>query len=92
MKDETFKYLDNDVTSLYKILNKFSTDFYKLEEIDITKSITISSLALKTFLANYYNVKETPIYIPNYKQYKDIRQAYYGGRVEVFCTYVENAY
>jgi hypothetical protein len=74
------KYLENDVTSLYKILNKFIKDFYDLERIDATKSMTISSLALRTFLTNYYNPNKTPIFIPKYKQYNDIKQSYYGGR------------
>jgi DNA polymerase type B, organellar and viral len=92
LKNETIKYLNNDVNSLYDIIFKFGKEFFDLENIDITKSISISSLALNTFLTNYYNDNKTPIYIPQYKQYKDIREAYFGGRVEVFGCYIENAH
>nr|YP_010130190.1 hypothetical protein KQ422_mgp108 [Clavaria fumosa]QPZ51092.1 hypothetical protein [Clavaria fumosa] len=77
---------------LYEIILKFSKDFFDLERIDITKSVSISSLALNTFLSNYYDHKQTPIKIPQYNQYCDIREGYYGGRVEVFSSYVENAH
>ena len=58
LKNETIKYLKNDVNALYEIISKFSKEFYELESIDITKSVSISSLALKIFLANYYNQKK----------------------------------
>jgi hypothetical protein len=92
LRIETMKYLHNDVEALYKILIKYSKEFYDLESINITNSISISSLALKTFLTNYYDEDRTPIKIPRLKQYSNIRQAYYGGRVEVFSSYVENAH
>jgi hypothetical protein len=44
------------------------------------------------FLTNYYNKNENPIHIPHYKQYIDIRNAFYGGRVEVYKPYGENLY
>jgi hypothetical protein len=92
LKNETIKYIDNDVNSLYEIIYKFGKEFFDLESIDISKSISISSLALNTFLTNYYDHKKTPIYIPKYKQYTDIRKAYFGGRVEVFGCNVENVH
>lgn len=61
LKIETLKYLHNDVEALYQILLKYSKEFYDLESLNITKSISISSLALKTFLANYYDEERTPI-------------------------------
>jgi hypothetical protein len=50
----------------------------------------MSSLVLKIFLTNYYDEDKTPIYIPIYKQYLDIKNGYYGGRVEAFKTYGED--
>jgi DNA polymerase type B, organellar and viral len=90
--EETKKYLHNDVKSLYEIIDKFGNEFYNIEKINITNVISISSLALNTFLTNYYDKDKTPIYIPKYKQYKDIKPAYFGGRVEVFKPQCENAY
>ena len=70
------KYLDNDVDSLYEILEKFNKNFFDLEHIDPTKSISISSLALTNFLTNYYDHTKKPIYIPKLKQYNDIKQGW----------------
>jgi len=92
LKLETMKYLNNDVESLYEIIEKFSKDIYSLENLNITKSISISSLALRTFLTNYYDHTKTPIKIPRLNQYKDIKEAYFGGRVELYKTYAENIY
>lgn len=41
--------------------------------------MSISSLALKTFLNNYYEPNKTPIYRPKRKHYNDIVPAYFGG-------------
>jgi hypothetical protein len=43
-------------------------------------------------LTNYYDENQTPIHIPHYNQYKDIKKAYYGGKVEVFKNFGENLY
>ena len=48
------KYLLNDVKYLYEIIDKISNLNYDLERINITKVISISSLALNTYLSNYY--------------------------------------
>jgi hypothetical protein len=90
--EETKKYLYNDIKSLYEILEKFSKDVYNVERINISDVVSISSLALKTFLTNYYDSERTPIHIPKYKQYKDIKNAYFGGRTEVLKTYGEDLY
>jgi hypothetical protein len=90
--EETKKYLYNDIKSLFEIIEKFSKDVYEVESINITNIVSISSLALKTFLTNYYDEERTPIHIPRYKQHKDIKNAYYGGRTEVLKTYGEDLY
>jgi hypothetical protein len=60
--EETKKYLYNDIKSLFEIIENFSKDVYDVERINITKIISISSLALKTFLTNYYDEERTPIH------------------------------
>jgi len=92
LKDELLKYMKKDIVSLYQIIDKFSEEMYELENLNITSVSTLSSIALKTFLTNYYNKKKTPIHIPRHKNYLDIKNAYFGGRVEVFKGYVENIY
>jgi hypothetical protein len=65
---------------------------FELENLNITSVSTISSNALKIYLSNYYNKNITPIHIPRHVNYQDIKNAYFGGRVEVFKGYVENIY
>jgi len=44
-KIENSKYIFNDVKSLLKVIDKFSKETYELERVNITKVISISSLA-----------------------------------------------
>jgi DNA polymerase type B, organellar and viral len=92
LKDELLKYMKNDIVSLYQIIDIFSQEMYELENLNITSVSTLSSITLKTYLTNYYNKKKTPIHIPRYANYIDIKNAYFGGRVEVFKGYAENIY
>ena len=54
LQKELELYIYNDVKALYEIIDKVSKTYYNNERINITKVISISSLALKTYLANYY--------------------------------------
>lgn len=92
LKYELLKYMKNDIVSLYQIIDIFSKEMYELENLNITSVSTLSSIALKTYLTNYYNKNKTPIHIPRHANYLDIKNAYFGGRVEVFKGYVENIY
>jgi hypothetical protein len=92
LKYELLKYMKNDILSLYQIIDIFSKEMYDLENLNITSVSTLSSIALKIYLTNYYNKKKTPIHIPRHANYLDIKNAYFGGRVEVFKGYVENIY
>jgi len=91
-KDELLKYMKNDIGALYETINKFSEVMYDLENLNITSVSSLSSIALKIFLSNYYDKNKTPIHIPRHENYLDIKNAYFGGRVEVFKGYVENIY
>ena len=92
LKNELLKYMKNDIVALYQIIDKFSETIFELENLNITSVSTLSSISLKTYLSNYYNKNKTPIHIPRYANYSDIKHAYFGGRVEVFKGYVENIY
>jgi DNA polymerase type B, organellar and viral len=85
LKDETFKYLLDDLRSLYQILVKFSNIIYNSERLNITKISTVSSLAFKIIKANY--LEPDKIYQINGNSHRDIRNAYYGGRVDSFKPY-----
>jgi hypothetical protein len=84
LKNELLKYMKNDIIALYEIIDIFSQEVYDLENINITNVSSISSIALKSFLTNYYDKKLKHIHIPRYKNYVDIKNGYYGVIVEVF--------
>ena len=89
-KDETLKYLVNDLLSLHEILTKANKQVFLDYNIDMTKGITISGLAVRLLLKDFYKAN-----IPNINKpslYKDIRQAYYGGITEVYKPYGTNLF
>jgi len=81
-KLEILNYLELDLRSLHQVILKFSKDIFNLERIDITKLSTISSIAFKIFRTNYLGDSKLPIIKGN--AHNDMRNAYYGGVVEVF--------
>lgn len=82
LRNELIKYLKADLLSLHQVINIFIKDIYNLEKIDITKLPTISSIAFKIFRTNYLENSKLPIIKGN--AHNDMRNAYYGGVVEVF--------
>lgn len=93
LKQETIKYLESDLISLLQIMYEFSQYIYESHHIQVTDCLTITSLAVKIFLANHYHGKGN--YLPLIKNqaiYEDIKQAYYGGLSEVYRGYGENLY
>ena len=89
-KNETIKYLTNDLNCLYKVLVKANKQIFDDYDIDMKNSIIISGLAVRVYLKDYYNNN-----IPNINKasfYKDIKQACCGGITEVYKPYGENMY
>jgi hypothetical protein len=82
LKAELIRYLEMDLKALYQVIVRFSEDIFNTEKIDITKLSTISSIAFKIFRANYLENSKLPIIKGN--AHNDMRNAYYGGVVEVF--------
>lgn len=82
---ETLKYLKLDLTSLHKVLRVVNTNMFLLfQNIQMTESITITSLALKILYTKFYNDKLLLPLITNKEIYHDIKASHFGGRVEVF--------
>lgn len=82
-KKEWLVYCQNDCKALYDILQKFNQII-----IDIGGSVgyTIASTAMLTFRKKFLHFP-----IPNYFSYNTmIRQAYYGGRVEIINMYARD--
>lgn len=89
-KDETIKYLINDLLSLHQILTKTNKQVFLDYNVDMTDNITISGLALSLFFKDYY--KDNIANINKASLYKDVKQAYYGGITEVYKPKGENLY
>lgn len=86
LKEETLKYLELDLISLYQVLKKVNLSMFSMFGIQMTDNSTVSGIAMNIFLTNYYNGKDNkgiPL-ISSTQVYRDIYKAYYGGRVEVF--------
>lgn len=54
-KDQAIRYLKDDLNSLFQVVSKANKQVFLDYGVNITDSLTISSLALKIFLSNYYN-------------------------------------
>jgi DNA polymerase type B, organellar and viral len=82
LKNEVIRYLELDLKSLYQVMNIFIKDIFNLEKVDITKLPTNSSIAFKIFRTNYLENSKLPII--KGIAHNEMRNAYYGGVVEVF--------
>lgn len=76
--------------SLYQILCKANKQVFNDYGVNLTDSVTISGLALRIFLKDFY--KENIPSITKASLYNDIKQAYYGGITEVYKPYGYNLY
>ncbi len=92
LKKETINYLKSDLISLYQIIIKFRNEIYYSESINLTSVSSLSSLTSKIFKTNYYNPSLNSICIIKGKTHLDLRDGYYGGRVDVFNSIGENIY
>jgi hypothetical protein len=89
-KDETLKYLEDDLLCLYQVMTSINKQIFIDFNTDLKDSLTISSLATRIFLNKYYN-NDIPV-INKASLYSDIKQAYYGGITEVYKPYGNNLY
>lgn len=85
LKDECIKYLIMDLKSLLDIMDTFNKYVFRLYDLQMTESFTISRLALNIFLKYY--LKESSLPVVKSNMYKDIKQSYFGGVTEVYKPY-----
>lgn len=78
------------MNSLYEVLSKANKQFFLDYDIDMTKSLTISGIALGVFIDKYYK-NNIPL-ISKKSIYSDLSLAYYGGITEVYKPYGKNLY
>ena len=89
-KYETIKYLTNDLLSLYEVLTMANKQVFLDYNYNMTDAITISGLAVRLFLKDFY--KDNIPNINKLSMYKDIKEAYYGGITEVYKPHGTNLY
>ncbi len=90
MINETLFYLNNDLISLYEVMDKFIKSIYINYHVHATSTLTISSLSMNIFLRRFYNnniplIKEKSIF-------NDLKDSYYGGITEVYKPYGTNLF
>lgn len=90
VEKETRKYLEGDLISLYQVIDKFKYQVFIDYHTHITKSLTISGLAMNIFLNKFY--KDNIPLINKKSVYNDIKNSYYGGITEVYIPYGEDLY
>lgn len=88
LRDETVKYCENDVKSLYLIIKEFQIKIFRLFEADINKYPTLSSLAFAIYRMRY--LKDYQIPCITGEIYKNLKKSYTGGSVDVYIPVGEN--
>lgn len=82
--------MENDLKSLYDVMNTFKLGVYNKYYTHITRSLTISGLAMNIFLEKFYD-NNIPL-INKKSVYNDIKMSYFGGITEVYKPCGENLY
>lgn len=89
-KEETLNYLEKDLVSLFDIMDQFKLRIFTKYYTHITRSLTISGLAMNIFLRRFYD-NNIPL-INKKSVYNDIKKSYYGGVTEVYKPYGKSLY
>jgi hypothetical protein len=82
LKNESIKYCEQDVISLYQILVKFNNMIFELFKISIHKFPTLSSIAFGIFRTHFLLGDTIPQLSGQIE--KDIRASYTGGAVDMY--------
>jgi hypothetical protein len=86
------EYCKYDVYLLCMSFNKYREYVYNMFNIDICRTLTLSSLSLKIYLNSYYDDKVTPITHCEGNIDSFIRRSYKGGVVDVYKPILINGY
>lgn len=86
INDTLKEYLYNDVLGLFEVIEKNVE--YIFRDLGVTPSLTFGATALNTFKTLFPKDFKKIVYIDN----KNLRSGYFGGRTEVFRTYLKNGY
>jgi hypothetical protein len=87
LRIETIKYCEQDCKTLYQIIYNFQKKIFHLFRLDILKYPTLSSLAFAIFRSKF--LKDAKIPIIEGDLFKDIKEGYTGGSVDVYKPFSE---
>lgn len=90
LRTETYKYILNDVRSLYYVLKEFNIEIFLEYRLNINKFLSLPSLALGVFRSSFYLRENIRILRPDIDRI--IRKSYYGGIVDVYKPKVDHGY
>jgi len=82
LREETLKYCNQDVKSLYLVIKKFSQQIFDLFRISVINSPTLSSLSFTIYRTIF--MKDFKIPIITGELYNFIKKGYTGGAVDVY--------
>ena len=88
LKRELIQYCEQDVKVLHYVITKFANEIYNKFKVNIFKYPTLPSIAFAIYRIHF--MKNPVIPIIKGKIYNDIKNAYYGGFVDVYKPYSEN--
>lgn len=82
LKKETIKYCNQDVITLYEIIEIFQRKIFSLFRLDILKYPTLSSLAFAIYRSNF--LKNFKIPLIEGDLFNQLKKGYTGGSVDVY--------
>lgn len=88
LKKELVKYCEQDVKVLHTVISKFANEIYNKFKVNILKYPTLPSIAFAIYRLKFMPANTIPII--KGRIYNDIKNAYYGGFVDVYKPYGEN--
>jgi len=91
LKSEAIKYCEQDVVTLYQVIDVFAIKIYKLFKVDIHNHPTLPSLAMAIFRSNFLKLNwKIPIITGD--MYDFFKLGFTGGSVDVYKPYGVNIY
>ena len=90
LKIETLKYCNQDVRTLYLVLEAFFKDNFEQTRVNASKCVSLPSLAMANFRTNFMKSENIPILMG--EMYHFIKKSYSGGAVDVYKPYGKNIY
>jgi DNA polymerase type B, organellar and viral len=90
LRIETIRYCEQDVVTLYQILQKFQKKIFTLFRLDILKYPTLPSLAFAIYRSKFMGNAKIPLIDGNL--FNQLKKGYTGGSVDVYKPYGENIY